>query len=64
MKCPHCGRELDNKHCYDTEFEDSVYYDYCVGNCLPCHKNYSWTEVFSFSHVKDLEESDEKETED
>ena len=56
MRCPHCSRVLDNVDTYDTVWENNTYYDYCMGECIPCNKKYEWVEVFTFNRIEDVKE--------
>jgi hypothetical protein len=54
--CPKCGCIID----YWESVEESTDVDYhkilCTGGCQHCGTDYQWWDVYSFSHVEDLEE--------
>lgn len=57
MKCPNCGDERNfDVEPIETEYEGHCYYDYMIGTCLTCGKQYEWTEIFTFSHATEPRE--------
>jgi endogenous inhibitor of DNA gyrase (YacG/DUF329 family) len=55
MKCPNCGYEFYAQETLNTEW-DVAYYDYVIGTCPNCNKTYTWTEVYTFERVEDIQE--------
>lgn len=56
IECPHCDEPLENIEAIDTQFWGNTYYDFCVGECPHCGKQFRWTEVYEFTEVRDIEE--------
>lgn len=55
--CPHCGSDIEHvETVYSYTDEGSTEY-LCVGSCPTCGREYQWREVYTFSHVKDIEEN-------
>ena len=54
--CPVCGSDIERIDTIDS-YEDVNSTEYfCVGECPTCGKGSQWREVYTFSHIKDLEE--------
>ena len=57
IECPHCNEPLENVETTDTDYWwGHTYYDFCVGECPHCGKQFRWTEVYEFTEVRDIEE--------
>ena len=54
--CPNCGNELIEDESYDFFIDISECQEYVVGHCENCGKKYQWINVFSLSHVENIEE--------
>lgn len=54
--CPNCGHELIEDESYDFFIDISECQEYVVGYCEKCRKKYRWINIFSFSHVENIEE--------
>ena len=54
--CPNCGHELIGDDTYDYSVDISAFSEYVVGHCENCNKEYRWVNIFTFSHVEDIEE--------
>lgn len=55
-KCPNCGEILIEQDIFDTNSEETKYYEFAVGHCPNCHKDFQWTYVFELTHVIDIQE--------
>ena len=56
MECQNCGTYIYDAELKDSNWHSKVYYDFMIGQCPKCGKCYSWTEVYKFSNVEDIEE--------
>lgn len=56
MICPNCGREFYATDTLDTEWCAGKYYDDVIGTCPDCEKTYTWTEVYVFDHIENIQE--------
>lgn len=54
--CPHCGEELIQDECYDTNFEGEYIANYIAGHCPTCEKEFQWVEVYNYAGVDEIEE--------
>lgn len=61
MNCPNCGAKLENTDSITLDYDNGKYFDRLCGECLNCGKRYTWTEVFKFSHIINIEEDKEDE---
>ena len=41
---------------FDYSVDISAFSEYVVGHCENCNKEYRWINIFTFSHVEDIEE--------
>ena len=58
-KCPDCGDFLEEDDCYDTITTSSWVEHLIVGHCPTCDKSYQWRNVFLYTGISELEESEE-----
>ena len=54
--CPNCGHVLIEDDSYDISIDPSECREYAVGHCEHCEKEYQWINIFTFSHVENIEE--------
>lgn len=54
--CPNCGNELTKYEGYEIVIGISEHQEYAVGYCENCRKEYRWVNIFSLSHVENIEE--------
>lgn len=59
MICPNCGREFYATDTIETEWYMGKYYDAVMGTCPNCEHHFTWTEVYVFDHIEDIEDDTE-----
>ena len=57
MICPNCEYIFNAEEILDIEYYNNCYYSNVIGRCPKCHKTYQWTEVYTFSHITDVQEN-------
>lgn len=57
--CPVCGEPLHDVELWTHDFDSGSYYDTSIGKCDKCKKHYEWTEVYDFTEIIDMHETDE-----
>lgn len=56
MDCPNCDTYIYDAEIKDTEWIGMSCYGHMCGRCSVCGKAYTWVEVFTFSHIENIEE--------
>ena len=55
-KCPICGsEEIEVIDCIDFETSENEILAYMIGDCEKCKAPLAWDEVFTYSHVINMQ---------
>jgi len=54
--CPICGKPLSSYIYEDSDGDDFEELNFFSGECEFCCKEFTWTEVYKFSEIRDMEE--------
>lgn len=64
MKCPNCEEYIRVIDTFDAEFFGNTYEVKVEGICQNCHKTWTWTEFYTYSHATKPEEVTEEDIPD
>lgn len=54
--CPHCKKELEYLDFIDNSYDGSQHESIWKGNCSVCGKVFTWTEIYLFDRIENLQE--------
>lgn len=54
--CPHCDAILEYGYIVDTNYDGSRHETLWEGYCPVCDRTFTWTEIYLFDRIENLEE--------